>query len=339
MDYSPPPLFKQGASARVRAVFFTVFAVFLLVVDSRLNTLTFARQVLGTVLYPAQMMAVIPADIVRHVSHYFVTQTDLEKENARLKRQQILNADSLQKSAQLQSENNHLRNLLGARERLPVKSVLAEIIYDARDASTKKVIVDRGIKDGVALGQPVIDDLGVVGQITRVFPLTAEVTLLSDKNQAIPVQILRNGLRSVAYGRGKSSYLDMRLTSNADVKVGDQLVTSGIDGIYPAGLAVANVIQVENKATTTLENILCVPVAGIDKNKQLLILQVSTTNLPRPDTEDVRAKKEKFNRKVTRDTAPQGTDVKPVDHQTAKQTDAKEVVKEEKTEDKKDAAK
>jgi rod shape-determining protein MreC len=131
----------------------------------------------------------------------------------------------------------------------------------------------------------------VVGQVTRVFPFTAEVTLLSDKNQAIPVQILRNGLRSVAYGRGKSSYLDMRLTSNADVKVGDQLVTSGIDGIYPAGLAVANVVQVENKATTTLENILCAPVAGIDKNKQLLILQVSTTNLPRPDTEDVRAKK------------------------------------------------
>lgn len=339
MDYSPPPLFKQGASARVRAVFFTVFAVFLLVVDSRLNTLTFARQVLGTVLYPAQMMAVIPADIARQVSHYFVTQTDLEKENSRLKRQQIINADSLQKTAQLQSENNHLRNLLGARERLPVKSVLAEIIYDARDASTKKVIVDRGIKDGVALGQPVIDDLGVVGQVTRVFPFTAEVTLLPDKNQAIPVQILRNGLRSVAYGRGKSSYLDMRLTSNADVKVGDQLVTSGIDGIYPAGLAVANVVQVENKATTTLENILCAPVAGIDKNKQLLILQVSTTNLPRPDTEDVRAKKEKFNRKVTRDTAPPGSDVKPVDHQATTQTDMKDAVKEVKPEDKKDATK
>ena len=339
MDYSPPPLFKQGASARVRAVFFTVFAVFLLVVDSRLNTLTFARQVLGTVLYPAQMMAVIPADIARQVSHYFVTQTDLEKENSRLKRQQIINADSLQKTAQLQSENNHLRNLLGARERLPVKSVLAEIIYDARDASTKKVIVDRGIKDGVALGQPVIDDLGVVGQVTRVFPFTAEVTLLSDKNQAIPVQILRNGLRRVAYVRGKSSYLDMRLTSNADVKVGDQLVTSGIDGIYPAGLAVANVVQVENKATTTLENILCAPVAGIDKNKQLLILQVSTNNLPRPDTEDVRAKKEKFNRKVTRDTAPQGTDMKPVDHPATTRTETKEPAKEEKPEDKKDAAK
>jgi rod shape-determining protein MreC len=127
------------------------------------------------------------------------------------------------------------------------------------------------------------------------------------------VQILRNGLRSVAYGRGQSSYLDMRLTANADIQNGDQLVTSGIDGVYPAGLAVAKVVQVENKATTTFENILCVPAAGIDRNKQLLILLVSTDNLSRPDTEDVRAKKEKLNRKVTRDAAAPSSDIKPVD--------------------------
>ncbi|MEB0232731.1 rod shape-determining protein MreC, partial [Undibacterium sp. 10I3] len=156
---------------------------------------------------------------------------------------------------------------------------------------------------GVALSQPVIDDLGVVGQVTRVFLLTSEVTLLTDKNQAIPVQITRNGLRSVVYGRGQSGYLDMRMTSNADVHNGDVLVTSGIDGVYPAGLAVAKVVQVENKATTQFENILCTPSAGIDKNKQLLILLVSTNNLPRPDTEDIRVKKEKLNRKVTRDAA------------------------------------
>ena len=326
MDYSPPPLFKQGASARARAIFFTILAIFLLIVDSRLKSLTLVRQVLGTVLYPVQMVAVIPSMTAKNMSHYFVTVNDLDKENANLKRQRTANADILQQTAQLQSENNHLRKLLDARERLPVKSVLAEIIYDARDPSTRKVIVDRGIKDGVGLGQPVIDDQGVVGQVTRVFPLTSEVTLLTDKNQAIPVQILRNGLRSVAYGRGQSTYLDMRLTSNADIQNGDQLVTSGIDGIYPPGLSVAKVVQVESKAVTTLENILCVPTAGIDRNKQLLILQVSTNNLPPPDTEDVRAKKEKINRKVTRDTAPPPTDVKPVDQQSIAQSASKEAV-------------
>ena len=324
MDYSPPPLFKQGASARARAIFFTILAIFLLVVDSRLKSLTLVRQVIGTVLYPVQMVAAVPSMTVKNLSRYLVSQSDLEKENANLKRQHTANADVLQQTAQLQSENNHLRKLLDARERLPVKSVLTEIIYDARDPSTRKVIVDRGIKDGVALGQPVIDDLGVVGQVTRVFPLTSEVTLLTDKNQAIPVQILRNGLRSVAYGRGESAYLDMRLTSNADIQNGDQLVTSGIDGIYPPGLSVAKVVQVESKAVTTLENILCVPTAGIDRNKQLLILQVSTDNLPRPDTEDVRAKKEKINRKVTRDTAPPPSDTKPVDQPSLAQTASKE---------------
>ncbi|MFZ6773844.1 rod shape-determining protein MreC [Undibacterium sp. SXout7W] len=303
MEYSPPPLFKQGASARARVVFFAVLAIFLLVVDARLKSLTLVRQVLGTVLYPAQMLAVVPRDAVLHMSDYFVSITSLEKENASIKRQQTQNADTLQQTAQLLSENQHLRKLLDARERVPVKSVMAEIIYDARDPSTRKVIIDRGIKHGIALSQPVIDDKGVVGQVTRVFPLTAEVTLLTDKNQAIPVQIVRSGLRSVVFGRGQSSYLDMRLASNADVQNGDQLVTSGIDGVYPPGLAVGKVMQVENKTSNTFENILCVPAAGIDKNKQLLVLLVSTDNLPRPDTEDIRAKKEKLNRKVTRDSA------------------------------------
>lgn len=303
MQYSPPPLFKQGASARAKVVFFACLAIFLLVVDARLKSLTLVRQTLGTILYPVQVIAVIPRDAALHMSDYFAETAALQKENATLKRQQISNADVLQQASQLSAENAHLRVLLDVRERLPVKSTLAEIIYDARDPFTRKIILDKGIKHGVALSQPVIDELGVVGQVTRVFPLTAEVTLLTDKNQAIPVQILRNGLRSVVYGRGQSSQLDMRMTTNADVKNGDLVVTSGIDGVYPAGLAVAKVVQVENKAATTFETVLCTPAAGIERHKQLLILLVETENLARPDTEEVRAKKEKINRKVTRDAA------------------------------------
>ena len=244
MQYSPPPLFKQGASARAKVVFFSVLAIFLLVVDARMKSLVLVRQALGTVLYPVQMLAVVPRDAALSVSNYFASTVKLEKENAALKRQQIQSADVLQQATQITAENAHLRKLLDAREHVATKSVLSEIIYDARDPFTRKVIVDKGLKHGVALSQPVIDDQGVVGQVTRVFPLTAEVTLLTDKNQAIPVQVVRNGLRSVVYGRGQSSFLDMRITTNADVKAGDVLVTSGIDGVYPAGLQVAKVTQV-----------------------------------------------------------------------------------------------
>ena len=317
MEYSPPPLFKQGASARAKVVFFAVLAIFLLVVDARLKYLKLVRQVLGTVLYPVQMVAVMPRDAVINLSDYFTSANTLEKENIRLKHQQTSNADKLQQNSQLVSENAHLRKLLDARERIAVKSIMSEILYDARDQSSHKVILDRGSQHGVALGQPVIDDLGVVGQVTRIFPLTSEVTLLTDKNQAIPVQIARNGLRSVVNGRGQSTYLDMRMTANADVKAGDELVTSGLDGIYPAGLAVAKVVQVENKAVETFEVILCTPAAGIDRNKQLLILLVSANDLPRPDSEEVRNKKEKLNRKVTRDSAKEPA--KEADRETGKE--------------------
>lgn len=266
-----------------------------------MKSLVVVRQAMATLLYPVQMVAVMPRDAARQIGDYFASTARLEKENAALKRAQVENAQDVQRSAQLRGENAHLRQLVDAKAQLPVKSILGEILYDAHDPFTRKIILDKGLKHGVALSQPVIDELGVVGQVTRVFPLTSEVTLLTDKNQAIPVQIVRNGLRSVVYGRGQSSYLDMRITANADVKNGDMLVTSGIDGVYPAGLQVAKVVQVENKASTTFENVLCSPMAGIDKNKQLLILLVETDQLPRPDTEEVRAKKEKLNRRVTRD--------------------------------------
>jgi rod shape-determining protein MreC len=172
---------------------------------------------------------------------------------------------------------------MGAREHLPVKSMMSEILYDARDPSTRKVVLDRGTRQGVELGLPVIDNAGVVGQVTRVFPFTSEVTLLTDKEQAIPVQVLRNGLRSVAYGRGQSGQLDLRFVApNADIVVGDVLVTSGLDGMYPAGLAVAKVTQVESVAQGAFGRVVCQPLAGIDRHRQLLVVMSDQPAQPRP---------------------------------------------------------
>jgi rod shape-determining protein MreC len=289
MEYSPPPLFKQGASARLKVIVFALIALGLLAVDARMNVLLPVRQVVNVVLYPLQVAALAPRDAAYAVGEYFYTLSSVQRENAGLRRLQLANAQSLQQARQLEAENAYLRKLLDAAQRVPVKSVMAEILYDTRDPFTRKIVLDRGQQQGLKPGMPVIDDIGVVGQVTRVFPLTSEVTLLTDKAQAIPVQVLRSGVRSVAYGRGQSNLLDLRfLPSNTDVRRGDVLVTSGIDGVYPPGLAVASVAQVESQSSDAFARIVCLPAAGVDRNRQLLVLLAEARVPPPPPPDDAR---------------------------------------------------
>jgi rod shape-determining protein MreC len=221
---------------------------------------------------------------------YFSSLSALQKEVADLKSQQVATAQALQQAQLQMAENVHLRRLMDAREHLPVQSLMGEILYDARDPATHRVVLDRGLRNGVAVGLPVIDHAGVVGQVTRVFPFTSEVTLLTDKEQAIPVQVLRSGLRSVAYGRGQSGLLDLRFVApNADIQVGDVLVTSGLDGVYPAGLAVAKVVQLESVGQGAFGRVVCQPLAGIDRNRQLLIVMSQLAKPPRPPAEAEKA--------------------------------------------------
>ena len=210
MEYHPPPLFRQGVPAFLKMALFALMAIALLVADSRIHVLKPVRLAINSVLYPLQRAALLPRDAINAIADHFSALSTLEEENLDLRKKQIENAQILQQTQILASENAHLRKLLATRERVAVKSLVAEILYDARDAFTRKIVLNRGAQDGVIQGQPVIDENGVIGQVTRVFPMTAEVTLLTDKNQMIPVQILRNGLRSVAYGRGRSGHMDMR---------------------------------------------------------------------------------------------------------------------------------
>ena len=290
MEYSPPPLFKQGAPARVKVAVFALLSIALLLIDYRMHSLTKIRQVIGTALYPLQMVALMPRNASYKVEDYFSSLSLLQNEINSLKTKEAVNAQALQQAQQFIAENAHLRSLFQSRERVPVKSVMGEILYDTRDMFTRKIVLDRGSQNGITPGQPVIDDIGVVGQVTRVFPFTSEVTLLTDKDQAIPVQVLRNGLRSVAYGRGQSGLLDLRfMAANADVQTGDVLVTSGIDGVYPPGLAVAKVVQVENSTAGVFGRIVCQPLAGIDRNKQLLIL-LADMNMPSRPADEIKEK-------------------------------------------------
>lgn len=276
MDQVAPSLFKQGPSALARLFFFAVLSLTLIVADTRFDALRYVRIALGTALYPVQRGVLAPTRWFGSFFGYFTSLETLEAENRRLAQEKNALAQTALRAESLEAENVHLRELAGLRPALHAKSVAAEILYDARDPFSRKVIVDRGGQDGVERGQPVIDESGVVGQITRVLPLSSEITLLTDREQAIAVQNVRTGVRGVAYGNaagGTAGQIDLRfMPANVDVRKDDLLATSGLDGVFPVGLPVARVLSVERNAAYQFARILCTPLGGTERNRHVLIL-------------------------------------------------------------------
>jgi rod shape-determining protein MreC len=285
MDHGPPPLFNQGVSARARLAFFSFLAIALIVVDARVQALETVRVGVGFVLYPMQRLLLAPRDAMSAVGEYFTTMRALVAENERLRREAAEQALKTQQAAALAAENAELRRLLGAGERIGAPTLLARVLYESRDAFSRKLVLDQGQQAGVRPGQPVIDDRGVAGQITRVFPLTSELTLLTDRDQSIAVQLLRNGLRGVVFGDGRA--LELRfMATNVDIQEGDQAVTSGIDGLYPPGLAVGTVTSVQRAEKERFARVELRPAAGVDERIHLLVLVVDPAQqAPRPDEE------------------------------------------------------
>ncbi|TDN68156.1 rod shape-determining protein MreC [Paraburkholderia sp. BL10I2N1] len=287
MEYSPPPLFRQGPSALARLIFFVVLALALLISDARFRTLEIVRGVLGAGLYPLQRAALVPRDLVIGAADLAVTSTTLRSENDKLRARNLQLSLQANQVAALGAENGHLRALLELSQRATTQSIPAEIQYDTRDPFTQKVVIGRGSQHGIMNGSPVVNEDGVIGQVTRVFPLQSEVTLLTDKDQAVPVQIVRTGLRSVIYGTPKGDSLDLRFVPiSADVLAGDELVTSGLDGVYPPGLPVAKVVRVDKQADTAFARVICVPVAQVRGARHLLVLHYMSDVPPRPAEPD-----------------------------------------------------
>jgi len=281
MEYAPPPLFNQGVSARARLAFFAFLAIALIIIDSRIKALETVRVGVGVVLYPVQQALLVPGRIVDAVGNYFTSVSTLQRENEALKRQQVENAQALLQAKQSEQENERLRKLLAARERARNNAILGTVLYESRDRFSHKLVLHVGTDDGVRAGSPVIDDVGVVGQVTRVFRNTSEVTLLTDKDQSIPIQIVRNGLRGVAFGGADPGTLDLRfMAANADVENGDIAVTSGLDGVYPVGLPVGKVITVERAAKDQFARIVLSPSAGVENHTYLLVLLIEPSALP-----------------------------------------------------------
>lgn len=287
MEHQPPPFFKTGPTPLARLLIFSTLSIFLLIADTLFGYLTPLRQVTAIVVYPLQRIALAPAAIVQRVAEFFVTQSSLRGENTRLAAENLANAAQLQQLQALQLENAQLRELIEARKRLDVKVIAAEILYAARDPFSRRIIVDKGLQNGVQAGQAVLDDRGVVGQVTRVYPWLAELTLITDKGQFVPVQNQRNGLRAVLSGTGSDGALELRfIPLNADFQNGDRLATSGIDGVYPPGLPVAEVSNVERNAAQLFARITCKPLAGVANRNQLLIVTGRPEVPPRPVEEE-----------------------------------------------------
>jgi rod shape-determining protein MreC len=301
MEYTPPPFFRQGPSALARLVAFSTLSVALLVLDARYKVLERVRFGVATVLYPMQRAARFPGEAASGASGYMERQRQLIEENARLKQSELTAAQRVLRAGQVEGENTNLRALLAMRERLPVIAVAAETLYEARDPFTRKVTIDRGLNEGVHPGQVVVDGTGVMGQVTRSNLFVSEVSLLTDRDQAIPVQVLRNGLRAIAYGTpggapggaADTGSMELRfLAANADVREGDVLVTSGIDGTYLPGLPVASVTHIEREAGYAFAKIVCKPAAGIDRFGQVLVL-MSEAKLPAPLPPEIEEKSAK----------------------------------------------
>ena len=271
VGHQPPPIFRRGPAPLARLFVFVALCLALLVADLRFRYLEVLRNALSVVTYPLQMAASTPADVVRNATRYFGTLVDVQLENADLRRLQLDAGERLLRFEQLEQENLHLRELLQMSERVQTKSIAADILYNAPDPFARKVILDRGTQQGVEAGLAVVDANGVIGQVTRVHPVQSEVTLLTDRNQSIPVSVVRNGVRGVLYGVGRGM-LEMRhVLADVDIQPGDQLVTSGLDGVFVPGLPVATVTRVDRDADA-FARIECEPLAAIERSVQVLVI-------------------------------------------------------------------
>ncbi|MGZ5132328.1 MAG: rod shape-determining protein MreC [Caldimonas sp.] len=287
LDRTPPPFFRQGPSALTKLCFCSALAMFLMVADTRFRITQPVRATAATMLYPLQRALLVPVEALADGRSWLAGLASATAGEQAARRELARQAERAMRVDQLLQENARLRALLELRPALAVRSQTAELLYEAADPYSRKVIVDRGVTNNVVLGSPVINEAGVLGQVTRIYLQSSEVTLLTDRDAAIPVLNKRSGARSAAYGGAlaASGLLEMRfMAGNADVQVGDVLTTSGVDGVYPPGLLVATVQSVDRKVDSGFARIALKPAASPDGVRHVLILEPTGVQLPpRPE--------------------------------------------------------
>lgn len=282
LDRTPPAFFKQGPSAISKLLFFSALSVLLMVADIRFQVTQPIRAALSVAIYPVQWLAMRPQAFAKFSGEYLESLQEAQSDAKETRQKLLLQAQRATQVEQLTLENKQLRALLNLQERLYSAGFVAEVLYDAADPYTRKLIINKGMANGVKASAPVMDEHGILGQVTRVLPLVSEVTLVTDREHSIPVLNTRTGARGVAYGEsGGAPLLELRfMATNADIEVGDQLSTSGVDGVYPPGVQVGIVTKVERRAETAFARILCEPVGKVQGTRHVMVIDPLTDQLP-----------------------------------------------------------
>ena len=304
MIREPPPFFHRGPSPLARLTFFTLLAIALMIADHRFRALETVRLSLAVLAHPLQQVSAMPSEALGRLAHYFANQERLLRENQELQQKVLEQAAAAQESRLLRAEQEHLMGMAPGRGRYADAGTLAQVLYTARNPFTRKFVIDKGITHGLQAGMPVIDGSGVVGQVTNVATFTSEVTLVTEKDQSIPVMVVRNGLRAIAVGSGKDGSIDVPfMPVSADIQNGDLFVTSGIDGTYPPGLLVARVTSVEKKSAYVFARINAQPAAGVDNHRYVLVLRPPPPGPPPPPEPKAERKGKAERTKGRRDAA------------------------------------
>jgi rod shape-determining protein MreC len=248
-----------------RLTFFSLVAIGIMIADHRFQAMSVVRTGISAVLTPVEQVLSLPRQAVSRLGAYFADQHRLINENRELNQKLLALAAEGQQAKLILAEKPYIDALGGAHQRFVTENkqigITAEVIRDARNQYARKIIVNKGLTNGVAAGLAVIGGDGVVGQVTAVGLTSSEVTLSTEKDQSVPVMIVRNGLRALAVGRGAEGTIEVPfIPINSDVQSGDQLVTSGIDGTYPPGLAVGTISQVEKNPAFPFARIIAQPV-------------------------------------------------------------------------------
>ncbi|WP_082459127.1 rod shape-determining protein MreC [Pseudomonas mandelii] len=267
------PLFTKGPSLGVRLLVLVVLSVALMVVDARFTLLKPVRSQMSLVLMQSYWITDLPQRLWQGVASQFGSRTELVAENEKLKTENLLLQGRMQKLAALTEQNVRLRELLNSSALVNEKVEVAELIGMDPNPFTHRIIINKGERDGVVLGQPVLDARGLMGQVVELMPYTSRVLLLTDTTHSIPVQVNRNGLRAIASGTGNPERLELRhVADTADIKEGDLLVSSGLGQRFPAGYPVATVKEVIHDSGQPFAIVRAVPTAALNRSRYLLLV-------------------------------------------------------------------
>lgn len=272
------PMFVRVMGLPLRLSIYVLLCLLLMTVDARYDLLKHVRAGLTAVLHPLQHQLARPFHYLQEAFDFFRIHGELLRDVRRLQAERRELLLQLQDRELLQAENLQLRALLNLDAPPGYRAIAVEIVQAVSNPFARKVVVNRGSRQGISPGWAVVDALGLVGQVTRVYPNSSEVSLITSPQQDVPVQVLRNGLRLLVSGDGQDQLLKVRfLDMHADLQTGDVLVTSGLDGLYPAGIPVARVLVTEPPRHNPFARAICAPLAGVGRHRQLVILQRDTS--------------------------------------------------------------